>query len=109
MVACERPPLPLVTVGTVTTSEGVRQAMLRETPGVAFRPGKKLCAFEEGTVGWGADQLDVVLPDAERTTIPARATAVFHQEAGEWKMVHIHVSFGVPDAKLFDLLPQLLS
>jgi hypothetical protein len=83
------------------------RAQIGEIPGLRFEAGERLCAYEEGTVGWAADQPNIVLPDG--TAVPVRATAVFRQEGGGWKIVTLHVSFGVPDAKLEELLPQLLS
>ena len=34
---------------------------------------------------------------ADGRWVPVRITAVVHQEEGEWRIVHIHVSVGVPD------------
>jgi len=77
-----------------------------QMPGIAIRVGQRLAGYENGAVGWAADEPSIVLPDG--TPIPVRITAVFHHEGGEWKIVTAHVSFGVPDAKLEELLPQLL-
>jgi hypothetical protein len=62
--------------------------------GISVKPGdgQPHC---EGTVGWIADRVSFVLPDG--TEVPARMTAVFRQEDGEWKMVQSHWSFGVPN------------
>jgi hypothetical protein len=60
--------------------------------GVRVRPGP-IAAFEEGTVGWVADQGVFVLPDDSE--VPFRITGVFHREDGEWKMVQEHASIGV--------------
>lgn len=57
--------------------------------------GKDPRAFEEGTVGFGTDQPAFVLPDGSR--LPTRLTAVARREGGEWKIVHLHFSVGVPD------------
>ncbi len=64
--------------------------------GVRFQPGDPQC-YQEGTVGWCADQARIVLPDG--TEQPIRLTAVFHREAGDWKMVQFHTSIGVPNAE----------
>ena len=48
--------------------------------------------YVEGTVGWVADHPKVRLADT--TEFPVRVTFVFHQEAGEWKIVQAHVSIG---------------
>ncbi len=60
-----------------------------------------LRAYCEGSVGWTADQVRLKLPNG--VEIPIRHTRVFHKENGEWKVVHLHVSVAVPDAKI-DLL-----
>jgi hypothetical protein len=48
-------------------------------------------AYEEGTVGWVADRGHFVLPDGAGK-VPFRITAVFHREAGAWKLVQEHAS-----------------
>jgi hypothetical protein len=30
-------------------------------------------------------------------------TAVIHQEEGQWKLVHMHLSVGVPDEQVIEL------
>ncbi|WP_448628324.1 nuclear transport factor 2 family protein [Geodermatophilus sp. URMC 64] len=52
-------------------------------------------AYEEGDVGWVADETRLVLPDG--TAVTMRSTAVFHREDGEWRLVHGHSSVGVPN------------
>jgi hypothetical protein len=52
-------------------------------------------AMQEGTVGWAAYHWTGHLPDGRILTF--RATSICHQENGEWKEVHFHVSLGVPD------------
>jgi hypothetical protein len=52
-------------------------------------------AYEDGTVGWGIDHPSFVLRDG--SYLPTRLTAVLHREDGEWKIVHLHFSVGVPD------------
>ena len=32
-----------------------------------------------------------------------RLTAILHEEAGRWKVVHLHVSVGVPDEEVQEL------
>ncbi len=50
-------------------------------------------AFEEGTVGWVADQGTFRMPDG--TEVPFRMTVVVHREDGDWKVVQEHASIGV--------------
>jgi ketosteroid isomerase-like protein len=77
-----------------------------ETPEFRIEPGERLRGQEEGSVGWAVDQPNWVFGDG--TAIPIRITALFRQEGGGWKVVNAHFSFGVPDARLEELLPQLL-
>jgi hypothetical protein len=50
-------------------------------------------AYEEGTVGWVADRGQFVMPDGSE--VPFRITAVFHREAGTWKLVQEHASVAI--------------
>ncbi len=80
------------------TLERIFTTQLREMreAGVTFQPGEAQC-YQEGTVGWCADRPRLSLPDG--TEVPARLTAVFHREAGDWKMVQFHTSIGVSNAE----------
>ena len=69
--------------------------------GEARLKATRLRAFEDGDVGWVADEPRVVLPDG--TTLTMRATAVFHREDGAWRLVQGHSSLGVPNADSFGL------
>ncbi len=55
-------------------------------------------AYEEGTVGWAADQGHFVLPDGSE--VPFRVTAVFHREDGSWKLVQEHASVAMPNEEV---------
>ena len=58
--------------------------------------------YEEGSLGWVVDQPAFVFPDG--SAMQTRLTAVMHQEEdGRWKLVHMHVSVGVPDEQVVDL------
>ena len=65
------------------------------TLGITLRGGDRLRAYEEGDVGWAVDEPAFVLPDG--STLATRLTGVLHREDGEWKVVHLHFSVGVPD------------
>jgi ketosteroid isomerase-like protein len=52
-------------------------------------------AYWEGAFGWAADQVTVKLPNG--IEIPVRHTYVFQKEDNAWKVVHTHISVGVPD------------
>jgi ketosteroid isomerase-like protein len=60
---------------------------------------KELDAFVEGTVGWASSRFRWMSKDGSE--IPMRWTAVFHREDGEWKMVQVHASVGVPNEEVF--------
>jgi ketosteroid isomerase-like protein len=55
-------------------------------------------AFVEGTVGWGAATVSMLIRG--QLTVWPRWTFVFHQEQGQWKVVQAHSSFGVAPEQL---------
>ncbi len=57
-----------------------------------------LKAYCEGTFGWAVDRVTAKLPNG--LEVPVRHTYVFHIENGAWKIVHSHISVGVPDESL---------
>jgi hypothetical protein len=57
--------------------------------------------YEQGSVGWVVDTPSFVLPDG--TKIRTRLTGVMLNEDGDWKLVQLHVSVGVPDEELVRL------
>jgi hypothetical protein len=57
-----------------------------------------IAAYCEGSVGWTADRVTVRL--ANGVAIPVRHTRIFHQEDGDWKLVHLHVSIAVPNERI---------
>ena len=60
----------------------------------------QLQAYREGSVGWSIDR-DALFRLPDGTEIPFRNTCVFHQEDGEWKLIHGHTSIGVRNEELF--------
>jgi ketosteroid isomerase-like protein len=58
-------------------------------------------AYEEGSVGWGLAKPTIILPNGQQ--VSPRWSAVFHREAGEWKLVQLHASVGVSNEELFDM------
>jgi adenylate cyclase len=56
-------------------------------------------AYREGSVGWVVDQDSFQLPDGKE--VPFRTTFLFHQEDGEWKLIHVHASIGVRNEDVF--------
>jgi hypothetical protein len=71
-----------------------------ETEGVRLE-AKDPVGYEEGSLGWVVDQPAFVFPDG--SVMQTRLTAVMHQEEGRWKLVHMHVSVGVPDEQVVEL------
>jgi SnoaL-like domain len=57
--------------------------------------GEEIQGWEEGTAGFALDRPRFVLPDG--SFLPTRLTGVLRREDGDWKVVHLHFSVGVPD------------
>ena len=76
----------------------VHQAQFQETGGRSQIKAGDLTAFAEGTVGWVADRPTFQLSNGQ--TLPIRVTAIFHDEAGQWKLVQCHISIGVPNVEI---------
>ncbi|MGQ0832493.1 MAG: nuclear transport factor 2 family protein [Microthrixaceae bacterium] len=73
---------------------GAIQAMLKAQAAAGVKvQGGAIVAYEEGTVGWAADQGAFILPDGSE--VPFRITVVFHREDGGWKIVQEHASVAV--------------
>jgi hypothetical protein len=87
------------------TLERVMAAQLQEmgARGVHVIAGNPL-GYQEGGVGWAADQPTIQLPDG--TKMPARITLVAHREGGAWKIVQAHISVG---ARNEEVLGQTLT
>ncbi|HUF00996.1 MAG TPA: nuclear transport factor 2 family protein [Gaiellaceae bacterium] len=84
-------------VGRETWLDAFRQQMA-QTQGVKLEPDDPV-AYEEGSLGWGADRPTVVLGDAR---IPTRLSAVARREDREWRLVHVHLSLPAPDEEHFE-------
>ena len=56
---------------------------------------QRIEAYREGPVGWAVDT--VILRRPGLSEISMRHTFVLHQEGSEWKVIHAHYSFPVPD------------
>jgi hypothetical protein len=55
-------------------------------------------AFREGSVGWGIARPTITLPNGNQFS--PRWAAVFHQENGEWRIVQLHASAGIPNEEV---------
>ncbi len=82
--------------------QGVRDTV-EQLPGVTIEPGSNPRAYEENGVGWLTDEPTWVLPDG--TGLRTRVTTVWHVEGDGWRVVHLHLSVGVPD----EMLPEVAS
>jgi hypothetical protein len=78
-----------------------REALVQAMPGLRLEAGEEPQGYQEGSMGWVADRPRAVLPDG---TISTRLTGVVvRQEEREWRLVHIHLSVGVPDEEVVEL------
>ena len=82
----------------ITEREGLRHGF--EIEGVRFED-KVPIAYEEGSLGWVVDQPTLFFPDG--SAIQTRLTVIMHREEGRWKLVHMHLSVGVPDEQVLEL------
>jgi len=83
-------------------SEAVRSAWNTQLPemhaaGIKFISGD-VEAFSEGSVGWFADRMSIQVPDG--SAVPARVSGVCRREDGAWKLVQMHMSFGVTNEEV---------
>lgn len=74
----------------------VWKAQWEEVEGFPFE-WDEIEAWEEGSVGWAGAR--VILRQPEQVT-NLRATWVLHLEQGEWKIVQLHLSAGIPNEQL---------
>ena len=78
-----------------------REALTHIMEGLRLEAGEEPRGYEEGSMGWVVDRPRAVLPDGN--AISTRLTGVVRQEEGEWRLVHIHISVGVPDEEVVEL------
>jgi len=71
-----------------------------EAEGVRLE-AKDPLGYEEGSLGWVVDQPAFVFPDG--SVMQTRLTVVMRQEESRWKLVHMHLSVGVPDEQVVEL------
>ena len=74
----------------------VWKAQWEETGGFPFE-WDEIEAWEEGSVGWAGARVLIRMP--EQTT-NLRVTWVLHLERGEWKIVQLHLSAGIPNEQM---------
>ena len=78
-----------------------------ETEGVRIDPSPNPRGYESGSMGWVVDEPTMFYPDG--SAIKTRLTSVLHDEDGDWKLVHMHVSVGVPDEEVVALQTRWLA
>jgi adenylate cyclase len=97
-----RDPATLV-IGTAPGEWVTDRARLRfgfEAEGVGIDADDPV-GYAEGSLGWVVDQPTFRFPDG--SAMRTRLTAVLHLEDGAWRLVHMHVSVGVPDEEVVAL------
>jgi hypothetical protein len=72
-----------------------------EVEGLSLVAGPSPRGFELGEVGWFTDEPTYTFPDD--TQMSTRLTSVLQLEDGDWRIVHMHVSVGVPDEEVVAL------
>ena len=72
-----------------------------EAEGVGIQAGDDPAGYEEGSLAWVVDEPTFFFPDG--SAMSTRLTAVMHREDGRWKLVHMHLSVGVPDEEVVGL------
>jgi hypothetical protein len=72
-----------------------------ETEGFRIETGDAPAGYEEGSMGWFVDEPTFNFPDD--SAMVTRLTAVMHREDDRWKLLHMHVSVGVPDEEVVEL------
>jgi hypothetical protein len=78
-----------------------------EVEGVTMRPGERPMGWELGDAGWFVDEPTMTYPDG--SSIRTRLSSFFQREDGAWKLVHMHVSVGVPDDEVIELQARWLA
>lgn len=73
------------------------KTQLKEMDQLTIVPGDPQ-AYCEGNVGWATDRPKFKLSDG--TQVPTRLTMVFHRENGKWRIIHHHISIGVPNEEV---------
>jgi hypothetical protein len=92
-----------VVIGTAIGEIHRDRARLRfgfEAEGARIVAGDPI-GYREGSMGWVIDEPSFVF--GEMPPVKTRLSAVFHIEDDAWKMVHMHVSVGVPDEEVVEL------
>lgn len=73
-----------------------------EAEGMTIEPGPRPSGWRNGDTGWYVDEPTYTFP-GDGGRMHTRLSAVLQREEGAWKIVHMHVSVGVPDEEVLDL------
>ncbi|WP_019588520.1 nuclear transport factor 2 family protein [Deinococcus apachensis] len=78
-----------------TRAREVLHTQLEEmrTSGIQIMPGERQRVMERGDIGWGAEDLNLVMPDGQ--VLLARLTLVCVRDGDEWRVAQWYLSFGV--------------
>jgi ketosteroid isomerase-like protein len=91
-------------IGTAPGEWVTDRARLRfgfEAEGLGIDAGDEPAGYENGDVGWFVDEPTYRFPDG--SLMLTRLTAILQREDDAWKIVHLHVSVGVPDEEVTTL------
>ncbi len=69
-----------------------------QAEGLTIEAGASPAGYRDGSTGWFVDEPWYGFPGGGG--MRTRLTAVVREEAGRWKIVHMHVSVGVPDEEV---------
>ena len=97
-------------IGTSPGEWVMDRAALRygfEAEGMGIERGLRPTGYERGDVGWFVDEPTYVFPGGSGR-IATRLTAILQREDGDWRIVHMHVSVGVPDDEVLELQARWL-
>jgi hypothetical protein len=92
-------------IGTAPGEWVTERARLRfgfEAEGLAIEQGPSPAGWANGDTGWFTDEPTYIFPGGAGR-MKTRLTSILQREDGAWRIVHMHVSVGVPDEEVLDL------
>jgi ketosteroid isomerase-like protein len=60
-------------------------------------PVHEVAAYADGDIGWGVARIAFEVEGGE---VPVRMTTVLRREDGEWRLMQMHASIGVPNEQM---------
>lgn len=100
-----------IVIGTAPGEWVTERGQMRfgfEAEGLRIEPGAAPVGYAEGSMGWVADEPTFFFPPDGEASMKTRLTAVHRRDGDLWKMVHMHVSVGVPDEEIVELQQRWL-